>query len=170
MADHIFVFTYKEGLLSRVAHDLRLHVEPRGIRVERSGERVSAEIDASALVVDGAMRGSQLDAGALDGRDRAKILDTMRREILHTQRFANIRFTGTVRERTSEGELAIDGELELVGVRRPLSFTATRQGRRIRARVSLRPSSWGIAPYKALAGALRLQDRVTVELDLDDPE
>jgi hypothetical protein len=33
--------------------------------------------------------------------------------------------------------------------------------------VSLRPSEFGIAPYKALAGAIRLQDRVRVELDLD---
>jgi len=169
MADRIHVFTYKEGLLSRVAHDLRLHVEPRGIHVQRSGDEVSAELDARELAVDGVMRGSQLDGGALDGRDRGKILDTIRREILDTQRFAKIRFTGKAVAR-GDRELAVDGELELVGAWRPLSFVATREGRRIRARVTLRPSLWGIQPYKALAGAIRLQDRVTVELDLDDPE
>jgi polyisoprenoid-binding protein YceI len=169
MADRIHVFTYKEGLLSRVAHDLRLHVEPRGIHVLRSGDEVSAELDPHALTVDGAMRGAQLDGGALDGRDRAKILDTMRREILSTQRFSKIRFVGTAVAR-GDHELSIDGELELVGVRRPLRFVATREGRRVRARVTLRPSLWGIAPYKALAGAIRLQVRVSVELDLDDPE
>lgn len=169
MAHRIHVFTYKEGLLSRVAHDLRLHVEPRGVDVERSAEQVRAEIDASALVVDGAMRAAQLDAGALDGRDRQKIVDTMRREILATQRFPKIRFTGNAVAR-GDRELVIEGELELAGVRRPLSFTATRADRRLRARVTLRPSIWGIQPYKALAGAIRLQDRVTVDLDLDDSE
>ena len=169
MADLIRVFTYKEGLLSAVAHDLRLHVEARGVDVKLAGGQVAAELDATALVVDGVMRGAQLDDGTLDERDRRKIVDTIRRELLHTQRFPKIRFTGKATARDAE-QLALDGELELVGVRRPLSFTATRAGRRIRARVTLRPSDWGIRPYKALAGAIRLQDRVTVELDLDDRE
>ncbi|HVI02876.1 MAG TPA: YceI family protein [Enhygromyxa sp.] len=169
MANHIHVFTYKEGLLSRVAHDLRLHVEPRGIEVKRSGEQVTATMDPTALIVDGAMSGSQLDDGALDERDRRKIVETMRREILDTQRFTSIRFTGKAVAR-GERALDVDGELELVGVRRPLAFTATREGRRIRARVTLQPSRWGIRPYKALAGAIRLQDRLTVEIDLDESE
>jgi polyisoprenoid-binding protein YceI len=171
--DRIHVYTYKEGLLARVAHDLRLHVEARGIRTKRNGEQVTVEIDPTALVVDGAMRSSKLDDAALDDHDRWKIVDTIRREILHTQRFPSIRFTGKAIERGERElqlELTIDGELELVGVRRPLSVTATRDGRRIRARVILQPSVWGIQPYKALAGAIRLQDRVTVEFDLDDPE
>jgi hypothetical protein len=167
--DEIRVFTYKEGLLSRVAHDLRLRVEPSAIHVERSGDELTAEIDARAWIVDGAMRGSALDEGALSERDCSKIVDTIRSEILNTRRFPKIRFTGKAVAR-GDRELAVDGTLELVGVRRPLSFTATREGRRIRARVTLRPTLWGIQPYRALAGALRLQDRVTVELDLDDPE
>jgi hypothetical protein len=32
--------------------------------------------------------------------------------------------------------------------------------------VPLVPSRWGIAPYRALAGALKLQDRVIVRLSL----
>jgi polyisoprenoid-binding protein YceI len=169
MADLVSVFTYKEGLLSRVAHDLRLHLEPRGLQVKRAGEQVAVEIDPTALVVDGAMRGALLDGSALDSRDREKIVTTIRREILQTERYPKIRFSGTAVAR-GERELELRGELELLGLRRPLSFTATREGRRIRARVSVTPSRWGIQPYKALAGAIRLQDRVTVELDLDDRE
>jgi polyisoprenoid-binding protein YceI len=169
VADLVQVFTYKEGLLSRVAHDLRLHLEPRGLEVKRLGEQVAVEIDPNALLVDGAMRGAQLDGSALDQRDREKIVTTIRREILQTERYPKIRFNGTAVAR-GDRELELRGELELVGLQRPLSFTATREGRRIRARVTVTPSRWGIQPYKALAGAIRLQDRVTVELDLEDRE
>ncbi|HLT38970.1 MAG TPA: YceI family protein [Enhygromyxa sp.] len=166
MADLVRVFTYKEGLLSRVAHDLRLHVEPRGVSVTRTGDSVFAEIDPSALLVDGAVRDSRVDA--LGDRDHQKILETVGREILLIDRHPKIRFSGAVNDRGQA--LEVRGELELLGVARPLSFSATREDRRIRARVSLRPSDWGIRPYKALAGAIRLQDRVLVELDLDDRE
>ncbi|MFO7564091.1 MAG: YceI family protein [Enhygromyxa sp.] len=174
MADLVRVFTFKEGLLSRVAHDLRLHVEPRGVRVTRSGDEVRAEIDPRCLVVDGAMRDARVDANALGERDRKKIVETIRREILGVDAHPLIRFLGHVTggrvTEQDEGALEVRGELELLGRRRPLSFRATREDRRIRARVTLRPSDWGIRPYKALAGAIRLQDRVLVELDLDDSE
>src|SRR5690606_28852876 len=76
-----------------------------------------------------------------------------------------IRFFGRVIERAGDA-LEVRGDLDLAGVRRPLAVTATHADRRVRARVTLRPSDWGIRPYKALAGAIRLQDRVIVDSDL----
>lgn len=169
MADLVRIFTFKEGLLSRVAHDLQLHVEPRGVSVVRTGERVAAEIDPAAIVVVGAVRDSRVDHAALSDRDRGKIVDNIQREILDVRRNPKILFSGTVVERAGH-ILDVRGELDLVGVMQPLSFSATREDRRIRARVTLRPSDWGIRPYKALAGAIRLQDWLVVELDLDDRE
>jgi polyisoprenoid-binding protein YceI len=165
MVHHVRVFTFKTGLLSRVAHDLRLHVAE--LSIERTGERVAAQLDPNSLVVDGAIKSGRLDAGALSSRDRATILANIRDEVLETRRYPTIQFEGTVRERDTELEVA--GELELHGVRRPLAFTAKREGERIYASVTLTPSEFGIAPFKALAGAIRLQDRVVVELDLAFP-
>jgi polyisoprenoid-binding protein YceI len=165
VSDRVFVYTFKEGLLSRVAHDLRLHVEPRGLTITREQDRVRAEIRVDALVVDGAMTKGALDIDALSRRDRAKIVETIQTEILDARRQPQIRFEGRVE---GEDPLAVTGELELAGVRRPLSFTLARAAGRLSARVSVRPSEFGVAPYKALAGAIRLQDRVLVELDLDE--
>jgi polyisoprenoid-binding protein YceI len=169
MADLVRIFTFKEGLLSRAAHDLRIHVAPWGVRVTRSGEQVVAEIDQRALIVDGAVRDGRLDAAALSDRDRTKIVETIHSEILRLDKHPKIRFTGAVDEQAGD-RLEVRGELELLGVRRPLMFAMTREDRRLRARVSLRPTDWGIRPYKALAGALRVQDRVLIELDLDNRE
>ena len=167
MPDQVRIFTFAEGLLSRIAHDLRLHVEPRGVIVTRDGDDVRAEFDPTAIVVDGAMKGSQLDTDALSRRDRSKIVDTIRDEILRTRRFPQIRFTGTIVEQ-ADHVLEVRGELELVGVRRPLAFVARRDAGRVSGRATVRPSEFGVEPYKALAGAIRLQDRVVVEFDVED--
>jgi polyisoprenoid-binding protein YceI len=162
------VFTFKEGLLSRVAHDLRLHVERFAIEREgtREGEDVVARFDADSLAVDGVMKDGRLDPEGLGRRDRAKVERTIEAEILRARRFPTIEFRG----RVTAGEddtLRAEGELSLVGVRRPLVIEARRAGERVNAVVTLRPSEFGIAPYKTLAGAIRLQDRVRVELDLE---
>ncbi|NVB39774.1 YceI family protein [Pseudenhygromyxa sp. WMMC2535] len=165
MTHQVQLFTYKTGLLSRVAHDLRLSVG--GPCVGRSGERVHAKLDPAAIVVDGVMSAGRLDPEALGRRDRAKIVATIRDEILHVRRFPSVDFEGTLREQ-GEG-LRVEGSLTLHGVARSLTIHATRDpgSGRVRASVELRPSEFGIPPYKALAGAIRLQDRVRVELDLD---
>lgn len=160
MSHHVHVFTFKEGVLSRVAHDLRLHVERFTIEVE--GTRVHASLDPASFVVDGVMQNGRLDATGIGTRDKAKIGQNIREEILRTSRHPKIEFHGTLEPET----LRVAGELELVGVRRPVVVAATRDGDRLHATVILRPSDYGIAPYKALAGAIRVQDRVRIELDL----
>lgn len=168
MSDRVFVFTFKEGLLSRVAHDLRLHVEPRGLHIRREGERVTAEFDVDAIVVDGAVaRDGSLDVDALSRRDREKIVETIQTELVPRRRHPKIRFDAQVRDEDGGARVVAEGTLELVGVRRPLTVALERADERLRGRVSLRPSDFGITPYKALAGAIRLQDRLVVELDLD---
>ena len=163
MADVVRVYTFKAGLLSRVAHDLCLEVGEFSIERGEGGS-VRAEFDPSSLSVRGVMRGERLDSRALSRSDQAKIVETIRRELLHTRRHPIVTFVGTAEER--ESRLRVKGDLELAGRRRPLAFTLARQGDRLHARVTLQPSEFGIAPYKALAGAIRLQDRVVVELDL----
>lgn len=164
------LFTFKEGLLSRVAHDLRLHVERVSLtRMGEGDDRVLARFEADSIVVDGAMKGARFDPRGLSSRDKAKILDNIRGEVLRTRAHPHVEFRGRAHEdpELAGDRLDIRGELSLCGVTRPLSFPATRAGELLRASVTLTPSHFGIAPYKALAGAIRLQDRVRVDLELD---
>lgn len=163
-ADRVHVFTFKEGLLSRVAHDLRLSVER--FSITRDDDEIVASFDPRSLVVDGVMKEARLDPRGLGDRDRAKIRATIETEILRARVYPSVEFRGRVTHE-SEAVLTVEGELELVGVRRPVRVSATRTAERIRASVTLRPSEFGVRPYRALAGAIRLQDRVRVELDLD---
>lgn len=164
MPDHVRLFTFKDGLLARVAHDLGLHVER--FSIARVDDRVVASFDPLSIVVDGAMVEGRCDPRQLGAGDRAKIIETLRGTILNTDRHRTIEFRGRLRE-PEDGGVRVEGELVLAGVTRPLGFTATRRSDRLIASATLRPSEFGIPPYKALAGAIRLQDRVVIELDLD---
>ena len=164
MPHHVHLFTYKAGLLSRVAHDLRLHPEHLTVRCE--GQQIAVEIEAASLRVDGVMSGGRLDPETLSSRDRAKIVKTIQTEILVARAHPTIRFRGELHGSEGPSPRA-QGELTLKGISRPLTIHARRVGARLHARVELQPSHFGIAPYKALAGAIRLQDRVEVELNLD---
>ena len=161
MSHRVLLFTFKEGLLARAAHDLRLHVER--FTIAREGDEITARFEPASIVVDGVMHGDRLDPDGLGQRDCNKITQTIRDDILRTRQHPSIEFRG----RLDPTSLRVLGELTMLGVRRPLTIAATHERGRVRASVSLRPSDFGIAPYKALAGAIRLQDRVRVELDLD---
>jgi hypothetical protein len=84
--------------------------------------------------------------------------------VLHTTRYPEARVQGTYETHTSGVRVSV--ELELNGQRASLEFDARREGESYRGRFELVPSIWGIKPYRAFLGALRLRDSVEVELEV----
>ncbi|MCA9668137.1 MAG: YceI family protein [Myxococcales bacterium] len=160
---NVHLFTFKDGLLSRLGHDLRFSVERFEISID--GDKVEARFEPDSLRVDGAIQGGQLKAAELSDKDRRDILDNARRKVLDTKRHPTVTWRGTFDSDASK----LSGELELAGRRAPLSFALTAADGRLRGRVPFQPSKWGIAPFKALLGALKLKDEVALEFDLADP-
>lgn len=161
----IHVYTFKAGVLSRVAHDLKLNLERFQVGFE--GEELSAWFDTNSLQVDGAVQRGALAPDLLSPAQRDEIERTIRAEVLKSDAYPQARFDGRVTE--SAGRYQVSGELELVGRRRPLQFEAARQERQVRAELELVPSQWGIRPYTALFSTLRVADRVRVVLRLELP-
>lgn len=154
----LHVFTFKEGLLSTVAHDLRLSLPRFEVQVE--GEQVRARFFLESLRVDGPVREGRVEASGLGDKDRRDILGNVHDKILDTRRHPEVRFEG----RFAGGR--VSGQLELKGQRGPVDFALDRAGERLRGEVTLTPSRFGIAPFKALLGAIKLQDRVVIRVDL----
>ena len=96
-APTIRVFTYKDGLLARLAHDLQLTLER--FEIEREGEQVRVRCWPESLRVDGAMKRGRLQEHGLSDSDKQKIRGNIRGEILYTSRHPEVTFTGTARER-----------------------------------------------------------------------
>src|SRR4051812_23286860 len=89
------IYTFKEGLLSPVAHDLAIRVGRFEIDWDEAAPRIDARFDATSLRVIAAMRGGRPDPGALSDRDRAEIERNIARDVLASATFTEIRFTST---------------------------------------------------------------------------
>jgi hypothetical protein len=160
----VLVLTYKDGLLARLAHDLQ--IDCGELDVERRGTEIVGRFALASLRVDGAVQHGRVAHGVLSESDRRKILETMTTEVLEVRRFPEATLNGTIA--ASASGFTITGTLELHGRTVSLPPVAvTKRGDAWVAEVVLVPSRWGIAPYRALAGALKLQDRVTVRIELD---
>jgi polyisoprenoid-binding protein YceI len=160
----IHVFTFKDGVLSAVAHDLRIRLEQFAITLE--GDDVHAEFDLKSLFLDGPVRDGVVHPDDYEASKRADVEKAMHNDVLRTSEHPTARFVGKA---TPNGEgFAVSGELALAGQRAPLAFEVRRDNGTYRAEVELVPSRWGIAQYKALLGAIRLKDVLRVDLALAD--
>lgn len=160
----LHVFTFKEGMLSAVAHDLRLRLDE--FEVTLDGTTLRAELDLAALRVEGPVTPGTQEVAAYDARQRADVETAMRREVLQTRQHPRAVFEGSA---SPEGTgFRVEGQLELVGKLAPLVFTVATGEGGYAARFELQPSRWGIAPYKAMLGAIRVKDVVRVELSVTE--
>jgi hypothetical protein len=141
------VHTHREGAASRVGHDLVLEVGKWWATLER-GDRVRIELaaDPGSLRVAGAHGG----VTPLTDRDRRQI----------AERIGKILGPNEIRFHADGLE---SGELTLVGQTRPLAFAVDSEDP-VSARATVTQSDFGIKPYRAMLGQLRVADQVEVVL------
>lgn len=157
-----FVYVYREGALSAVGHDLKLRVTD--FRLEVGGEpAIQAEFRADSLRVLGSLKNGALDEGDLSPRDRREIEGNVAREVLEAGRYSVISFHSSAVEKTTEGA-QVTGQLELHGVVREIGFAVRLDAGRAVARVAVEQPAFGIKPYRAFLGALRVKPEVVVEV------
>jgi polyisoprenoid-binding protein YceI len=159
------VRTCREGLLSSFGHDLELAVTSFDIRVDEVQRAVDASFDPTSLRVVRALRdGVDLTDRLSDG-DRRTIEDNIRRDVLEADRHPEIRFRST-RVVDVEGGFDVTGRLLLHGTERDVILPLRRVDDRYTAEVRLHQPDFGIRPYTALLGALKVKPEIAVRLSL----
>jgi polyisoprenoid-binding protein YceI len=145
------VYTFREGLLSAVGHDLCLRVER--FTVDVGSDEVVARFDAGSLRA----------TGNVAPGDARKIERNAAEDVLAARRFPTIELRST--RVTVDGERArIEGNLTLHGVTRPLVVDAVADGSHWRAEVRLDQRDFGIKPFTAMLGTLRVRADVLVRI------
>jgi polyisoprenoid-binding protein YceI len=122
---------------------------------------IHARIDMASWVVREGTGGLK----PLTDSDRREIAATARR-LLAVDRYPEAEFVAT-RFRTAgqDGEV-MDGTFTLRGIARPLQLQVSQAGTgRYRARGTVVQSSYGIKPYTAFLGALKVRDAVDIEAE-----
>jgi hypothetical protein len=157
-----FVFTFKEGLLSPIAHDLRIKVERFSIEVGESS--VAASFDTSSLRVDTPMKDGKENPSALSDADKAKIAGQIRDDVLHSAKYPEARFQSRSVERRADGGYDLAGDLTLHGVTRPLQVRTEAVGAGQELAVTLHQPDFDIVPFRAMMGTLRIQADVKIRI------
>ena len=154
MREWVRVYTYKTGLLSPVAHDLQLSLEKWDLRRDHGDLVFEAWTDR--LRIDGPVVRGRLEPRGISDKDRRKIKSNIDDKILDIQRNPRVVFRGRERRDRIEGTLLLRGQSV------EISIPTTESKGQLRGEVTIRPSLWGIRPFKALGGAIKLLDRVRV--------
>ncbi len=111
------------------------------------------------------MRNGIVDPDVLSESDKRTIEGTIARDVLDTARHPEIRFTSDAG--TGRGdEFAVRGALALHGHTRDLTVIARRTASGWTAEVRLHQPDFGIRPYSAMLGTLRVQAGVVVRVTL----
>jgi polyisoprenoid-binding protein YceI len=151
------VRTGRTGTVAKAGHDLLIHVEAWSGTLDLDTPQVTLDADATSLHVIEGTGGMK----SLDDDDRANIRQTIDDDILKR---VEIRFRSTAVERT-DGGLAVRGDLTLVGTSRPIAFDLALDDGRVTGSAVVTQTEWGMKPYSALFGALKVADEVRVEID-----
>ncbi len=164
----LFIRTRRTGFASKVGHDLTLELTGWSAQVEvpdpaePSGAGVAATMDLSTLTVregsGGAVPLADSDRREIEGNAR-RILEVHR---YPTATFAADQITATSTEATVTGMLSMHGSQGRVRLHvRQIPPDG------LVAEATVAQTAFGIKPYSAFLGALKLQDEVAIECRVD---
>ena len=159
------VQTHRTGAAAKAGHDLVLHVTAWQATLDvGQGSSLVLEADATSLRVQKGTGGMQ----ALDDDDKANIEQTIDDEVLKK---TGVEFRSTAVDIADDGtRLSVRGDLTLVGTTRPLAFdVAVGADGTLTGSAVVKQTDWGIKPYSALFGALKVADEVAVSIDATLP-
>ena len=163
----ILLRTFRDGLAAQAGHDLTIEATRWSGVLEVNGDlnpaALDIRIDMGALVVREGTGGVK----PLTDRDRREIAVTARK-VLASDRYPEAVFAAAGFEPAAGGGGEISGTLTIRGQARPARVQVSQAGAgRYHAAAKVIQSEYGIKPYTAFLGALRVRDAVDIAVDLD---
>ena len=156
------VRTERRGTVAKAGHDLLIHVTAWSATLDLDAPSVALDADPTSLRVREGTGGMM----PLDDGDLANIEKTIDDEVLLRR---GISFRSTAVDAAGE-RIAVRGDLTLFGATRPIAFDLSLAGGRVRGTAVVTQTDFGMKPYTALFGALKVADDVTVEIDAALPQ
>lgn len=150
----VLVFTFKEGLLSAVAHDLKLAIGR--FTLELDGEALGATFDPATIKVLTTRKDGADHPGLLPAMMYGEIEKNTRDDVFETRKFPSIRYAAAV------GAKEVAGQLTLHGVTREVRCARSQTATHEVAEAWLDVRDFGIKPFRAMLGTLKVQPRVQV--------
>jgi polyisoprenoid-binding protein YceI len=159
------VKTGRQGMAAKVGHDLTLEAAnwkaTLTVDDDPSRSEVTATIEPRSLAVKAATGGAK----PISEKDKKEIA----KNIAGLLGNDSITFTSTSVD-VKDSTVQTAGELSIAGQSRPvnLDLTATPDGR-LTGSMTVVQSQFGIKPFSAMLGALKVKDEVEIDLDFVVP-
>jgi polyisoprenoid-binding protein YceI len=155
----VFIYTFKEGVLSPMAHDLKLTLGR--FEIDAEGEVVTATFDATTIKVVTPRKDGRDNPGVLPQLLYGEIEKNAKNDVLETGKHPSVKFRSTLITETD-----VRGELTLHG--KTVAVTGARKDDAAHRVATFRfdQRDFGIKPYSAMLGTLKIKPEVTVEVRL----
>ena len=124
----------------------------------------SLSIDARSIQILEAVGGMK----SLSDKDRRDIAKNIDEKVLDTGKFPTLTFESTSVS-GSEPNFNVAGNMTIKGTTRPVNVALNVNGSQVAARTSISQKDFGIKPFSAMMGAIKLRDDVEFELTVDLP-
>jgi len=124
----------------------------------------SLTIDARSIEIVEAVGGMK----SLSDKDRRDIAKNIDEKVLETGKHPQLTFESTSVS-GSEPNFTAAGNMTIRGTTRPVNVALNVNGSQVTARTSISQKDFGIKPFSAMMGAIKLRDDVEFELTVDLP-
>jgi hypothetical protein len=156
------VRTGRQGAAAKAGHDLVIDVTAWSATLEIGEDSAPTGLELTADAGSLEIREGTGGVQSLSDDDKAEIEKTIDDEVLGRK---PIEFRSTAIEVAEGRRLKVAGTLEMAGGHHPIEFElALDLDGGIAGTAVVRQSDWGIKPYSALFGALKVKDEVEVEV------
>ncbi len=163
--------TSREGMAKKIGHDLVIEATSWSAKVNADGANVASS--SAKVTVD--TRSFKVVSGAggakpLSDKDRKDIEENIDKKVLKTDKFPEITFSSTKVQDNGGGKATVHGDLTIMGTARPASMDVVVVGDKATGTMTVTQSDWGIKPFSALMGALKLADTLTIKVEASIPK
>ena len=163
--------TGREGMAKKVGHDLVIEASRWSAKVSSDGDDITRStahvtVDTRSFKVVSGTGGAK----PLSDKDRRDIEENIDKKVLKTDKFPEITFVSTSVKSAGGDKVTVLGDLTIMGTTRPASVDIAVTGNKATGTTTIKQSDWGIKPFSALMGALKLADAVTIQVEVTIPE
>ncbi|MGH3263236.1 MAG: YceI family protein [Trebonia sp.] len=157
------VRTSRGGAAARAGHDLLIEVRRWDATVRFADDPAHSSMELTADSTSLQVLDGTGGIKPLTDEDRSGIPQTIDEDVL---KGGSISFRSTVVRPEGDGRLHVAGDLELAGSGNLIAFDLElADDGRLAGSATVKQTDWGIKPYTALFGALKVADEVQVSLD-----
>jgi len=154
---------------AKLAHDLILTATKWNGTLNVDGDNPAASsanltIDARSIEIVEAVGGMK----SLSDKDRRDIGKNIDEKVLETGKFPELKFESTSVS-GSEPNFTAAGNMTIKGTTRPVNVALNVNGTTVTGKTSISQKDFGIKPFSAMMGAIKLRDDVELELTVELP-